>query len=728
LNAAAIELTDSKDLPTDRVYGADNLVEATFPPVRGVCGDGIVNQISSNFAKLGEECDGDDDAACPGNCTPPGDRWECTCTHEQDGITPIYRHRFLADGLNADLDSGGSGTSHNSGVADEAGYILEIDPSSCDCDSMDDLECIGATGDPVCDTSGALAPFCSWAGLDGISCDGHGEDPNFTDSDADCFICDNFSQNPGTFCDSDADCDAQCYPLAGGAATGVCPTGQGQCSEGEICRGQCDRSQTCEIIANGAPLPISSGGTAVCTLSTFRTNATGSMNIVTGEHETNYRLFSKVHLGVTNEIPCPVCGGFCEGGNREGSRCSGTCDVPALDGSGSGTECRFDDDCLVDEVCSPVSDKCPGSQCNLSLVCRGGESTGSPCRIEAATTIFGLVSGDCLPEAGKNISGQGLEPDFLPATSESVGMPLSLPCAGTGFELYDCACPTDGGVATTPNRCAFACDAPGPDFGVGCGVNGGAINGVNTSCAGGANAGRGCDEDSDCPGSSCSVNPTHCTGAGADDGKLCTTNADCDGGAGTCGDACPGGRCVQLCVGGRGGDLEEGECAAGPPFYHCSGEEDTFRICNEAAEGEGCLATCHTSCESGVGVGGSGDPCTPVSPCGGDEVCCGNCIEATQCEAGTDQVLGTDDDVPGAGVCITSTRNCFEHIGGFTAVATGRDGLDDPIYGPNNIVSSSAYCLGATSNSAINNTAGLGGPGRLRQPARNETNGYTSIP
>ena len=61
--------------------------------------------------------------------------------------------------------------------------------------------------------------------------------------------------------------------------------------------------------------------------------------------------------------------------------------------------------------------------------------------------------------------------------------------------------------------------------------------------------------------------------------------------------------------------------------------------------------------------------------------------------------------------------------------SSGLVGLtDDPIYGPNNVVSVSSYCIAATSNSAINNTAGLGGPGRLRQPGRNETNGYTSIP
>ncbi len=721
LIAAAIELTDSQDLPANRVYGADSLVEATFPPARGRCGDGIVNQISSNFAKLGEECELTQDAACPGNCIPPGDLWECTCATDITGLIPKYRHRYLADGFTADLDSGYSGTSHNSGVTDEAGYILEVDPLSCDCTAMDDLECVGASADNICNTVGQQIPFCSWTGLDGTSCESHGGDANFTNEHADCYICDGFASNTGTFCADDTDCSAQCYPLAGGAATGACTT-QADCGAGDICRGQCDRSQTCEIVNNGAPLPISSGGTAVCVLSQFRSNTAGTMNIVTGEQETNYQLYSKVHLGVTNEIPCPVCGGFCEGGPREGSRCSGTCSV-AL------TECRFDDDCPVSETCTPVTNKCPDSQCNLSLVCRGGANSGAACRIEAPTTIFGLVSGDCPPEAAKNISGQGLAIDFLPATSETVGLPNSLPCEAPGFELFDCPCPgTAGpnGVASKPNRCAFACDS-GIEFGVGCGVNASAINGEPTTCLGGVNIFRACDEDTDCPGSSCSVNPTHCTlGDPADEGKTCTTNGDCGGGV--CGDACPSGRCVPLCAGGLDGDPEEGFCTAGPPFYHCSGAEDIFRVCSEAQEGEGCLATCHTTCTGGVGSGGSGAPCTPTSPCGGGEVCCGSCAEAALCESGVDGLLGTSDDIPDAGVCVTDERNCYETIGGQMANAKGKDNLDDPAFGPNNILAVSAYCVGATSNSAINNTAALGGPGRLRQPARNETNGYTSIP
>jgi hypothetical protein len=46
---------------------------------------------------------------------------------------------------------------------------------------------------------------------------------------------------------------------------------------------------------------------------------------------------------------------------------------------------------------------------------------------------------------------------------------------------------------------------------------------------------------------------------------------------------------------------------------------------------------------------------------------------------------------------------------------------------PTNVRSAATYCVGATTNSAINATAGLGGPGRLRQTGLNVIN-FTSLP
>ena len=416
---AVRQVTDTALNPADRLYSPNTLVEAAYPSI-AACGDGVVNQVANDFMLLGEECDGSDDLACPGNCLPPGDVFQCTC-----GGT-AKRMRFQADGFTADLDNGWTGTSHNSGVTDKAGFVTVL--SNCDCSAMTGATCTGTSGDPVCDVNGKQKPTCSWEPLGATSCEARGADLDFNDDDDDCFICDDFSTNAGDFCTDESDCTGQCYPIAGGAATTPCPLGQPDCASGEICRGQCDRTQTCIIIPNGAPLPISSGGTAVCVLTTFRFDITGTQNIVTGEHAVNIQQFSKVHLGVSNTTPCPTCGGFCDGGGfLDGDVCEGTCSVTTT------TACRFDDDCPSGETCTTASAQCPGGFCNLSLVCNGGPENAQPCRISAPTDLFGTTSADCPPTPAQNISGNGLEINFLPQTSELVTLPATLDCTRSGL-------------------------------------------------------------------------------------------------------------------------------------------------------------------------------------------------------------------------------------------------------------------------------------------------------
>jgi hypothetical protein len=700
LVGAALEIADAQAVPNERDFSTISLIDAAYPP-EPVCGDDVVNQIPNKFLLIGEECDGTDDAACPGNCLPPGDTFECTCAGPK-------RLRFLADGLTADLDNGWTGTSHESGVTDEAGYVYEL--SNCDCDSMADATCIGTTADSVCDVSGKQLPTCSWDPLSATRCDAHGN-ANFTDTNSDCYICDAFAANAGDYCKNEGDCASQCYD-AFGTPVGACQR-QTDCGAGEVCRGQCDRSQSCIIIPNGAPLPISSGGTAVCVVTEFRQDIFGTQNIVTGEHEMFIQQFSKVHLGVTSSVPCPVCGGFCDGLSSGsplvGNVCQGTCEV-------SGDDCRFDSDCPGVEVCTTASPRCGSGFCNLSLVCGGGQpgsagpNSGKACRLSAYTTDFGTVSNDCPPSPGQNISGLGLEVNFFPQTSEAVSLPATMPCSSPGFELFDCPCPDDGGIRTRPNLCAGACNA-GAELGQGCANGGGFINGEFTSCAGGANAGFACDEDSDCPGSSCSDNPTHCVGDPGFDRLPCTTNADC--GLGTCEDACPSGRCVPLCSPGADGEFDEGFCAAGPSFYHCDGVNDTFRICTKAEANAGCSATCSVSATS----------CSADGDCPIGETCNGACDHARLCEAGVDGVLGTSDDFPGAGVCVADIRNCFVND-----LATEGGDIFNGEGDPTNVKAVSTYCVGATSNGAINSTAGLGGPGRLRQKGVNVSNGFVSLP
>jgi hypothetical protein len=733
LKAAAHEITDTTEIPALRTYSAVSLVEAAYPPVP-VCGDNVVNQTPNPFLLLGEECDGTDDSACPGQCLPPGDVFECTCGN-------VPRIRYFADGLTADLDSGWSGSSHNQGVADGAGFVTEV--SNCDCDAFDGATCVGSTSDSICDRVGPQLPTCSWDAGSSTRCDAHGNG-NTKDEDLDCRICDQFNVNAGAWCVNESNCQAQCYPDAGGGPTGLC-TQQTDCAAGETCRGQCDLSPTCFIVPNGAPLPISSGGTAVCVETVFRQDVTGTTNIVTGEHALNLRQFSIVNTAVSNSVPCPVCGGFCDGGPFSGEVCAGTC-------SSSGDSCRFDTDCPVDETCTTASVDCPGSFCNLSLVCGGGDpgavgpAEGQPCRVEAATTQFGTVSNDCPANPNNDISSGGLQINFLPQTSEAVGIPPGNACSAPGYELFDCPCPDGGGAKTKPNLCTTVCDN-GAEEGTPCADFGGSGSGQFTTCSGGLNAGASCDEDSDCDmvcsiittgiahkpcttnadctggmgvcqaqAALCNVNPKHCLGDPAFNRVPCTTNGDC--GIGTCEDACPSGRCRQLCAPTLA-DPQEGKCVAGS-YYHCSGSQDSFRVsCSKSDIDGGCSATCSIS----------GNPCVPdINPCGpGEGECQGDCPIAHYCEAGNDTKLGdvpgnTAADIVGAGICIAETRNCFLQ----PVFAEGGDTLNGQ-GDPTNVRTVAAYCVPATTNSAINSVAGLGGPGRLREDGVNVPN-FDSLP
>jgi hypothetical protein len=333
--------------------------------------------------------------------------------------------------------------------------------------------------------------------------------------------------------------------------------------------------------------------------------------------------------------------------------------------------------------------------------------SGKPCRIEYTSPYFGTVSNDCPPSTADNIGGEGFLVKHQPTGSEPKVLPFTHPCTAPGFSLFDCPCPGVGGQPTKPNSCTPACNAAGPQFGVGCAD--GNTAGEATRCAAGANAGLSCDEDSDCPGSSCSDNPTHCSGDPAFDRFPCTTNGDC--GLGTCGDACTGGRCVPLCV-PEPGDPEDGICAAGPDVLRCSSAAFGHLTCTLAAAEGPCAATCSVAAT----------PCDEHSDCPSGETCVGSCERSRDCEAGVDGVLGNIDDEVGAGPCITKDRGCNQD----PIVVEGGDTLNGN--GDNtNYLRSSIWCFTATTNAAINSTSGFPGPGTIRERGVNVLN-VDSIP
>jgi len=665
ITAAIKEISDSSELASDRSYSTRSFVEAAYPPAAS-CGDNVVNQVRHNFLQVGEECDGSDDSACPGECMPPGDVFACTCGN-------LPRSRTFTNGFTADLDSGWNGSSHNGGTSDGAGYMIER--INCDCTEITGCSCTGTSVDSICDLKGFQKPVCSYDPNGAENCDQKNTvNQNNINEDADCRVCDDFTSNAGSFCQNDGDCASQCYDALG-AATGPCDR-QTDCAAGEVCRGQCDLTPYCIKVHNGDPLPISRGGsTPVCVRSEFRADATGTQDMSTGHNESFISLFSQVHIagggfGQGTQKPCPTCGGFCDSGPRQDLPCEGTCSVTTA------TSCRFDSDCPGGESCTSASDDCgAGVTCNLSLVCSGGPNTGLACRPSAATTFFGITSNDCPPDSANNASGAGLEIFFWPATTAATSLAASLPCEAPGFENYDCPCPADGGVPPEPNACNFGCNA-GAELGTGCSTGNGG-RGEATVCVGGSSPPlTACDDDGDCPGGTCSGNPTHCVGDPATELVPCADSSTC--GSGTCVDACPSGRCVPLCspgdtvAGGRNLAVE-GECAAGPNVYLCDGK--TFLPCSASSSGT-----------------------------------------QTECEAGINGVLGDADDIPGAGTCTVEPKACFQYP--VTAIGTP-DGTN-----PSNV---SSYCIGSTTSSAVNGSAGLGGPGRLRTDQNNQCN-HTSLP
>ena len=694
LIALARAVADNSEIPSLRPFGPVTIIEAAYPP-NPVCGDNLVNQLPNPFLLLGEECDGIDDSACPGQCLPPGDLFECTC-----GDRP--RLRSFSSELLTESDAGWTGIAHDQLTADKAGYIVDL--SNCDCDGFTGADCTGTTTDAVCDVSGTQMPSCSWDSTHSIRCDSVGN-LDGDDTDADCKVCDSFSSNAGSSCVDSEDCRAQCYNSAG-VATGPC-IDQRHCGVGEVCRGRCDDTQTCIITRHGGPVPASAAGAAVCNVQTFRTSVTGTRNLVTGENEEYFEVFSVTHLGERTSRPCPVCGGFCVGGRRNLEVCEGRCAV-------SNDPCRFDDDCPgVGETCSDLSPDCPGGLCQLQLICGTDPGVndavaGTPCRIEYESSYFGTPSSDCPPAIQRNIGGiEGFLVKHEPTGSELKTLPFTVPCSAPGFELFDCPCPDDGGEPTKPNACTPACNAAGPSFGIGC-ADGNAA-GDGTRCAGGINAGRLCDENADCPGSDCSDNPMHCSGDPVFERFACTTNADC--GLGVCGDACPGGYCVPLCV-PESGDPEDGICAAGPSLYSCENPAFRFKTCTKAAAEGGCSAQCNVS----------HTPCDSINDCPTGELCQGDCERAQDCEAGPDGIIGSIDDFLGAGPCIAKPRGCnLDPIvveGGDTGNGMGSN---------TDYYRTSVWCFNKTVNAGVNAASGFGGPGVTREHGLNVLN-VESIP
>ncbi|MFN2378079.1 MAG: hypothetical protein ABR538_16230 [Candidatus Binatia bacterium] len=894
LAAVVEEAGSSVEDAETRLYSGISIINGAYPDTAAArCGDNVVNQGIDQFFPLGEECDGEDDSECPGECLPSGDTFQCTCGN-------IRRARAFANGNAADLDNGWSGSSHNAKVTEGAGFVAEV--SNCDCDEFDPLNpatCIGTSSDPVCDSFAELKPRCSHRIGDGTTCDQAGNNNGANDR-TDCQACDAFAGNAGDFCtgvaryciggantgercNQAADCPGgtcngigACLdgPFAGNGCAGpencgVCLGGinvgltcstngncpgssceghtcatdsciggvnagnpctsdthcpgsrcaktsdctaqcygeddiptttcarQADCADGERCRGACDKTNTCIITRNGAPLPLSSEGTSVCVDSQFHTNAVGTRNLVTGENAVSYELRSVVHLADTlNSVPCPVCGGWCAvstpAAATDRTRCEGQCSDPDLacrygpnigetcltntdceDFLCAPLRCRFDSDCPAGTCSGEDSPECQGRDCRLDLACNSGLRQDLPCRIEASTA-FGTTSPDCRMTQGSNVSGTGLALVWNPLGSGPVTLQSPAPCDAGGYQNYDCNClsnpigrPGSDSTRNQPNRCQPACTDPDPEYfgikcnnftvcvggaeaGIACDEDTDCSGGVCTGnprvcgdgnvgecsarkCTGGVNAGEVCSQGAECPGSSCDTVPCTVGGTPCDDGYCvadpCLTDPDCVDG-GTCDDACPAGLCVPLCVERgicNGGDRDRKFCALD---VDCVGggsciEPGECRNGAYADDRRPCVD--NTDCDGGgtcevIDVVDGACAQSAFTHCDGpgwEFVSCAPAQVGTQqgCEMGTDSIRGNANDNVGAGYCRADIRNCFVNDGAAEG-GTTLNGRGDPT----NAFVVTSYCIPASINGSVNVTAGLPGPGRIRQPVRIEPN------
>ena len=248
--------------------------------------------------------------------------------------------------------------------------------------------------------------------------------------------------------------------------------------------------------------------------------------------------------------------------------------------------------------------------------------------------------------------------DFFGTTSVDCPPPLGANISGSGLDiLFDPA--TTGTASLQPTvQCAA-----------------GAF--TSRACIGGLDQGRPCAVDSECAGGTCShqchcpdqQKPNDCDAAcvgGTGNGQPCITDSDCPGGF------CHAGDCRENPADPDG--ATEGVCTVGPTSGTCSSH--TFKSCSDDGDCQPDPSACtdlHTPfvCCTGVGTGSCG--CTSCEP---------------------------------SETCRITPRECFVNSG---IIRVG-------VVHPTDPTTVGAFCVPATSSAAINTTAGVPGPGALRQP------------
>jgi hypothetical protein len=317
-------------------------------------------------------------------------------------------------------------------------------------------------------------------------------------------ICDASTSNAGAACTSDAECNAQCYPLGGGPPTGGC-TIQADCPGTEICRGGCILEApcgTCSITGLNAqagncrcanditalcdepsandiddcggalcqcyldsPQPLTAAAVPACFMNRIAGPVTGQVNVDFGPVQFDLDLRTDVHVGIAINQPCPICD---------------------------------------------------------AGICNGGPNDGLDCTATSNNATFGTMSLDCPPDPLALVSGTGLIQRGTHTTGTS-SLGAAIPCEAP-FNAFNCHCALCSGDLATPCNSNAECSGVGGScISTGTGVTRRPNDCSDLTCTPGVtNPGEG----------TCANGPTDlfCAGETRHDGSgyiPCTTDADC---------------------------------------------------------------------------------------------------------------------------------------------------------------------------------------------------------
>jgi hypothetical protein len=548
---------------------------------------------------------------------------------------------------------------------------------------------------PVC------GGFCEGDLVDSFRCEG-----TCTGTEKQC----RFGKNIGNICTSNADCDGQ-------LCTGVACRFDDDCPSEDLCVGGTADGDPC-VDDNDC----TGGGT--CTPNT----CTGEASPECSTHGTgNCRL----------DLACG-------GGTKPGQACrieaysafgttSSDCPLSGTNISGDGLAISWTpltSGVVENEEAAPCD---LGGYENFDCNCvRGGGSTrNQPNSCDAACTdpdpqYFGRSCNALTTCVGDACIGGTNNGNVCTTNGDCPG--LNARCSSPSFD----AClggPFDGQLCTTDLECGLgsqcttrargdgnACDEDSDCASGDCGGNPSVCGNGSTGacsirrCTGGTNAGQICTQPAACTGGGSCPTATPCEvgGPACSEGEClamdCTTALDCDNGA-TCDNACPNGRCTPLC-------LERGVCDSGD-------RQGKFCAVDDQCVGGG---TCiPDDAEEGSCANGSFNHCD--GPGWEFKLCLpGDVNTQNSCAAGVNGILGDTDDNPGAGFCRADVSNCFINNGATEGGST-LNGKGDAT----NTYSVATFCIPASTSDAVNTTAGLPGPGRIRQPSVVVPN-YTELP